>query len=131
LTISVMMIEDSREILALVTELMSHAGRFDFVGQAATESEGTEWLHDHSGEWDLAVIDLVLRDGSGFNLIRRYRAANEQARIIVLSDYATTNIKLRCVEFGADAVFTKADLKGFMHYVSAMRPPPSRSAPLH
>ncbi|HVZ44256.1 MAG TPA: response regulator [Ramlibacter sp.] len=121
--ISVMMIEDSREILALVADLLEQAGPYEVIGNAATEGEGTNWLQENPGRWDMAIIDLVLRDGSGFNLIRRYRAANEHARILVLSDYATPNIKVRCVEFGADAVFTKADIEGFVNYLSNLRPP--------
>ena len=45
----------------------------------------------------------------------------------VLSDYATLNIKLRCVELGADSVFTKGEFKAFVDYVLALRPNESLS----
>ena len=128
MTISVAMIEDSREIQGLVEDLLCHIGPFEVVGRIATEHEGTVWL-DHNAKWDVAIIDLVLREGSGFNLIRRYREANEQARILVLSDYATTPIKVRCVELGADAVFTKGEMKAFASYMSSYKRPVPKEKP--
>lgn len=116
------MVEDSREIISAIEDLLAPDGRFHVIGRNATENEATAWLQDHPTDWDLAVVDLVLRDGSGFNVVRRYREANEGARIVVLSDYATLNIKLRCVELGADAVFTKGEFKAFIAYVSTLRP---------
>ncbi|MBC5767285.1 response regulator [Ramlibacter albus] len=128
MTIEMVMVEDSREIISAIEDLLAPDGRFRIVGRNATENEATAWLQEHPHDWDLAVIDLVLRDGSGFNVVRRYREANETARIVVLSDYATLNIKLRCVELGADAVFTKGEFKAFIAYVSSIRP---RGASLH
>jgi DNA-binding response OmpR family regulator len=127
-TIEMVMVEDSREIISIIEDLLEPDGRFRVMGRNATESEAAQWLDEHPADWDLAVIDLVLRDGSGFNVIRRYREANERARIVVLSDYATLNIKLRCVELGADAVFTKGEFKAFIAYVSTMKP---RGAGMH
>lgn len=116
------MVEDSREIISTIEDLLEPVGRFKVIGRTGTEGEATQWLQENPTSWDLAVIDLVLRDGSGFNVIRRFREANEGGRIVVLSDYATLNIKLRCVELGADSVFTKGEFKAFINYVSTLRP---------
>jgi DNA-binding NarL/FixJ family response regulator len=115
-------VDDSREIISVIEDLLEPAGQFEVVGRCSTEGEATEWVQHADVPWDVAVIDLVLRDGSGFNLIRRFRAARPQSRIVVLSDYATLNIKLRCVELGADSVFTKGEFKAFIDYVFTLRP---------
>ena len=130
MTIPVVLVEDSREILAVVEDLLHHIGPLEVIGRLGTEGEATEWLQDNDGYWDLAIVDLVLRDGSGFNLLRRFREANERSRIVVLSDYATTNIKLRCVELGADAVFTKGDIKAFQAYLTHWKPVQTGQRPL-
>lgn len=117
MTVCVAVIEDSKEILAVLEDLLGTLGEFDVVARCATESEAAIWLEEHPHSWELALIDLVLRDGSGFNVIRRYRAANEHARILVLSDYATPVIRVSCVELGADAVFTKGEIKAFSAYL--------------
>jgi DNA-binding NarL/FixJ family response regulator len=121
LAVSVVVVEDSREILSVLEDLLSHIGPYHVVGRLTTEADATEWLTHFEGPWELAVIDLVLREGSGFNLIKRYRDANPEARIVVLSDYATPAIRIRCVEFGADAVFSKGEIKAFAAYISRNR----------
>jgi two-component system OmpR family response regulator len=121
LSISLVMVEDSKEIQSAVEDLLGMIGGFEISARLQTEAEGTEWLEQHGSSWDLAVLDLVLRDGSGFNLIRRFKAANEQGRIIVLSDYATPIIKVRCVELGADAVFSKGEVKAFSSYLTIVK----------
>lgn len=121
-TTSVVMIEDSKDICALIEDLLRHIGQFRVVARIATEAEGTEWLRRNEEAWDLAIVDLVLREGSGFNLIGRCRQANERARILVLSDYPTPSIRVRCVELGADAVFAKGEIKAFTSYLSRVGP---------
>ena len=116
------MVEDSREICQLVRELLESIGAFRFIGAVATETEGTAWLESNRTRWDLALIDLVLQDGSGFNLIKRFRRANPAARILVFSSYATPAIRIRCVEIGADAVFSKGEFKALASYVERLRP---------
>jgi two-component system, OmpR family, response regulator len=124
------MIEDSKEIVELVQDLLRHVGPFEVVAGLPTEMDGTAWLEtaDHP-KWQVAIIDLVLREGSGFNLIRRYREANENARILVLSDYTTPGIRVRCVELGADAVFSKGEVKAFANYLSGYHAPKLQPAP--
>jgi two-component system OmpR family response regulator len=117
-TISVVVVEDSKEILSVLEDLLGHIGPFRVVGGLATETDGTEWIQRNPANWEVAVLDLVLREGSGFNLIKRYRDANPGARIVVLSDYATPDIRIRCVELGADAVFSKGEIKAFAAYLS-------------
>jgi two-component system, OmpR family, response regulator len=114
------MIEDSKEIVELVQDLLRHVGPFEVVAGLPTEMDGTAWLEtaDHP-KWQVAIIDLI----------RRYREANENARILVLSDYTTPGIRVRCVELGADAVFSKGEVKAFANYLSGYHAPKLQPAP--
>lgn len=121
------MIEDSREIVELIQDLLSHVGPFEVIAGLPTEMDGTAWLDtDDHPPWQVAIIDLVLREGSGFNLIRRYREANATGRILVLSDYTSPGIRIRCVELGADAVFSKGEVKAFASYLAGYVPQKSQ-----
>lgn len=122
MTISVVMVEDSKEIVEIVQQLISHVGAYKVVASLSTETEATAWLERGEQAFDVAVVDLVLREGSGFNLLGRLRNANEAARILVLSDYATPGIRVRCVELGADAVFSKGEIKAFASYLARHGP---------
>lgn len=79
------------------------------VGFAETEAHARQWLHDHSEEWDLAVVDLFLKQGSGLGVLQACTSRRANQKVVVLSNYATPDIRRRCAEFGVDAVFDKSN----------------------
>ena len=58
-------------------------------------------------EYDLIVLDLVLPDIDGFELLRRLRAAHVKTPVIVLSGLSDTDDKVKGFGFGADDYITK------------------------
>jgi len=79
------------------------------VGLAETESGARAWLLGHDGEWDLLVVDLFLKQGSGLGVLQACQARRPDQKVVVLSNYATPDIRRRCAEFGVDAVFDKSN----------------------
>lgn len=67
-----------------------------------------EWLHSHSGEWDLAVVDLFLQQGNGFGVVNACRDRAPHQKVVVLSNYATSDMRERSRALGADAFFDKS-----------------------
>ena len=99
--------------------LLSTLGDFQLVNVTATEAEAKLWLAEHPGGWDLAIIDLVLDQGTGMALLPRARAtARQGGTIVVFSDYASEGIRKHCLRLGADAVFLKSQTQEFMDYCS-------------
>jgi two-component system, OmpR family, response regulator len=56
--------------------------------------------------FDIILLDLVLPDGDGMNLIPKLRSRS-QAAIIVVSGKSDTTEKIVCLEMGADDYMTK------------------------
>ncbi len=79
------------------------------IGYAETEAEASRWLGDHADEWELAIVDLFLKQGSGLGVLQACRARRPGQKVVVLSNYATPDIRKRCAQFGADAVFDKSN----------------------
>lgn len=79
------------------------------VGTAETENDGKAWLTDNSQEWDLAIVDLFLKQGSGLGVLAACRDRPSRQKVVVLSNYATTDIRQRCAQLGVDAVFDKSN----------------------
>ncbi len=77
------------------------------IGVAETEEEGTRWLARNDAQWDLAIVDLLLREGSGLGVVKACRFRHPDQKIVVLSNHATAEIRWRCAQLGADAVFDK------------------------
>lgn len=79
------------------------------VGTAETENDGKAWLTDNAQEWDLAIVDLFLKQGSGLGVLAACRDRPSRQKVVVLSNYATTDIRQRCAQLGVDAVFDKSN----------------------
>jgi DNA-binding NarL/FixJ family response regulator len=79
------------------------------IGFAETEAEATQWLSENSDEWELAIIDLFLKQGSGLGVLQACMTRRPGQKVVVLSNYATPDIRKRCAQFGVDAVFDKSN----------------------
>jgi DNA-binding NarL/FixJ family response regulator len=112
--VRVFLVEDLHRMRSLLNDLFESMGGFKVVAMAGTEAEAKLWLDDHPGEWDVAIIDLVLEQGAGMNLIRICKAQDNGGRIAVFSSYASPGVRQHCLDLGADAVFDKSETEGFI-----------------
>lgn len=120
--IRVFLVDDSRKVRGLLEDLLAGTG-LKVIGFAGTEAEANLWLDDHPGEWDLAIVDLMLEQGAGLSVLARARHNAPAGKIVVFSGYATPGVRERCIELGADEVFDKADPSVMMRYLrSLVRP---------
>lgn len=79
------------------------------VGTAETELDGKTWLNANRQSWDLAIIDLFLKQGSGLGLLAACQDRPARQKVVVLSNYATDDVRRRCAQLGVDAVFDKSN----------------------
>ena len=79
------------------------------LGWAETENDAKGWLAQHGGQWDLTIVDLFLKQGSGLGVLESCRGRPARQRVVVLSNYATADMRKRCTQLGADAVFDKSN----------------------
>ena len=110
----VFLVEDLQRMRGLLGDVFASIGGFRVVAAASTEAEANLWLDDHPGGWDVAVIDLVLEQGAGMNVIRRCRMDPNAGRVVVFSSYATPGVRQHCLDLGADAVFEKGQTSEFI-----------------
>lgn len=113
----VVLVEDSRSVRNLLAELFDSIGGLRVVGTVASEPQARAWFEQHPGGWDLAVVDLVLDEGSGIGVIRCARQASPTARVVVFSSYATPGMREHCLRLGADAAFSKGEMEAFARWV--------------
>lgn len=117
-----LLVEDNKVIrdnLIPTLEALSEA-RVD--GVAETEADAIAWLDCHD-DWDLAVVDLFLREGSGLGVLAS--CANRRAGqcVILFSNYATDEMRRRALELGADAIFDKStEIDGLLDFLERLSP---------
>jgi CheY-like chemotaxis protein len=87
------------------------------VAIAATQRQASDWLAAHPDGWDLALVDLFLAEGHGFEVLRRCRKVRPHQRAVVFSNYTREPVRERARETGADAVFDKSfELDALLEY---------------
>lgn len=102
-------VEDNATIRENLIGALEELASIRPLGWAETEHQATDWLVGHERSWDLAIVDLFLKQGSGLGVIEACRARAPSQRVVVLSNYATTDMRKRCMQLGADAVFDKSN----------------------
>lgn len=102
-------VEDSVTIRDNLISTLEEITPVRVVGFAETEREASLWLVDHLGEWQLVIVDLFLKEGSGLGVVKDCQNRSRNQKLVVLTNYATVDIRKRCAELGADAVFDKSN----------------------
>jgi DNA-binding NarL/FixJ family response regulator len=111
------LVEDNRTIRDNLIPALEDLVGARVVGLAESESEAIAWLGSHAGEWQLMIVDLFLKQGSGLGVLRACRTRAPRQRAVVLSNYVNADIRGRCLALGADAVFDKSkELDAFFDY---------------
>lgn len=104
----VLIVEDSAIIRARLSESLSEIPNVQVVGQVETEAEALTLMRQT--QWDVAVLDLQLKQGTGLGLLKSLppgvRPPN--TRIIVFTNYAFPQYRDRSLLLGADYFFDKA-----------------------
>jgi two-component system, OmpR family, response regulator len=121
MALRILLVEDSAPAREALADLLHTVGGYDVVATAASEMEATDWLWRHRREWDVAILDLMIDGGSGFNLIGRAKAHAPTGKAVVYSAYATPVVARRCVELGADAAFGKLETEELLRYLEGLK----------
>jgi len=116
----IFIVEDNPTIRDSLIPTLEDLTDAEIVGLAEGEDEAVRWMQSHSDAWDLAIVDLFLRQGSGLGVLRWLRNGGARQRMVVLTSYATADMRRRCSDAGADRVFDKSnDLDAFFDYCNA------------
>ena len=113
-------VEDSpvirQNLVATLQELLSLA----CVGHAEDEAGALDWIRGDAA-CDLMIIDIFLKSGSGLEVLRQARVLRPACKLVVLTNYATADMRRRCTQLGADRVFDKsAELEELLAYCEGL-----------
>jgi len=98
-----LLVEDERK----VSELVARALRAESYAVDVAEDGLRGWELVQSYEYDLIILDLMLPQLPGEELLRRIRRTNPRVPILILTARAATEDKVHNFEAGADDYLTK------------------------
>lgn len=102
-------VEDSPVIRENLIAALEEMVPVQVVGTADDEASAVCWLAQPSNECHLVIVDIFLKAGSGLGVLRAATDGAKPFKLIVLSNYATPDMRRKCLELGADRVFDKSN----------------------
>jgi len=118
--LSAFLIEDDPRIRENLGILLADVLDARVVGMAETSDDALAWFASNEGQWDVAVLDLFLKEGTGFNVLTQMDPAHRR-HCVVLTNSATPANIARCIRLGADAVFDKSlQIDEFLNYCARL-----------
>lgn len=110
-------VEDNPTIRENLIGTLQELAAVEPVGMADSEAAACQWLDAHTQHWDLVIVDVFLRQGTGLGVLAACRTRLPHQRAVVLSNYATPDVRRRCAQLGVDAVFDKSgDIEALVDY---------------
>ncbi len=104
------LVEDKPLILVNLSETLVENAPVEIVGSANSERSALSWLLDGAHRCDVILIDVFLTTGTGIGVLKGILELPYRPQyVVVLTNYATPDMRRRCAELGADAVFDKSN----------------------
>jgi DNA-binding NarL/FixJ family response regulator len=102
-------VEDSPVIRENLVAALEELVPVKVVGTAEDESGALQWLSDSDNRYDLVIVDIFLKSGSGLGVLQAGSRLRRPHKMVVLSNYATPDMRNKCLALGADRVFDKSN----------------------
>ena len=119
--LTTILVEDNDTIRSTLVPALEELANVRVLAMAATAGEAKEALHTWRDQWKLLVVDLFLASGTGLQVLETVAKRLPGQHVVVLSNYATAEMRRRCLELGADAVFDKStQLEAFFEHCSLL-----------
>ena len=126
----ILVVEDEPAIAESVSYALSRDG---FTATSVADAAGA---NREVAQAELIILDLMLPDGSGFDLITKWRKAGKRTPIIVLSSRDDETDRIAALESGADDYVTKpfsprevvARVRAVLRRVATQGPPTTGEA---
>jgi len=114
-------VEDSPLIRENLIATLEELGPVEVVGSAEDEASAVRWLAAPGNRADLVIVDIFLKGGSGLGVLRAAAKQPQRRRLVVLSNYATEDMRHRCLDLGASRVFDKSnDIDALIAYCTEL-----------
>lgn len=103
----VLLVEDSALLAARLSELIRRLPDVDLVDTVDTESDALTRIAAIAP--DVLILDLHLRKGSGFGVLRTLcRGARRRPKIIILTNFGLPEYRREAETFGVEAFLDKS-----------------------
>lgn len=108
LQLRIFVVEDSETVRENLSATLEECAPAHVVGYSDTARAAIGKLLGADLPCDLAIVDVMLREGTGIEVLDALQRAGSPIKRAVLTNYPTPLIRDYCLALGADRVFDKS-----------------------
>ena len=109
-TLKALVVEDSPVVSDSLVAALEELAPIEVLGVTADEPSAVSWMEKHAEECDVVITDIFLKSGSGLGVLRAgTQLPHKRMHMVVISNYATPDMRRKCLELGAEQVFDKSE----------------------
>jgi two-component system, OmpR family, response regulator len=97
--LQVLLVEDSAVICNLIANIVNNVAGVSLAESVGSEADAIEAVHH--GNVDVVILDLQLRTGTGFGVLRAMRKMARQPAVVVLTNFALSTYRDSALALGA------------------------------
>jgi DNA-binding NarL/FixJ family response regulator len=105
--LKVFLIEDASRIRSILIDVLQRTGRIEVIGFAEGECDALNQLR--TIEWDVAIVDIRLNEGSGLGVLAGLKDdLKSYGKRLVFTNSPSPDLRVRSMALGADDFFDKS-----------------------
>jgi two-component system, OmpR family, response regulator len=104
--IKILIVEDNELIKNRLVSALSGQRKFEILSTKDNSIEAVDLFFEIKP--DIVILDLMLKSGSGFEVLENIRHRSKSKIVIVFTNFSYPFIKQSCIETGADFFFDKS-----------------------
>ena len=97
--LQVLLVEDSAIICNLITNIVNNVTGVSVAEKVESEQDAIEAVNH--GKVDVVILDLQLRSGTGFGVLRAMRKMAQRPVVVVLTNFALSTYRESALALGA------------------------------
>ena len=122
--LQVLLVEDSTVICNLIANIVNNVAGVSVAESVGSEADAIEAVNH--GNVDVVILDLQLRTGTGFGVLRAMRKMARRPAVVVLTNFALSTYRESALALGARHFLDKSRdyerLPGILSELAASRP---------
>lgn len=105
--VKLLVIDDNKELIKLMKEYFNTTSSIDIVLTAKDGKEGIEKIKNNIDKYNLILLDLIMPNKDGLEVLKYIKEEKIDKRVIVLTSYNAQDMIRKVAELGADYFILK------------------------